>query len=583
MTDFIIYEDTPLADYMESIESMEQPVKLPPRPLPGQGGDQRPSFAQWSEMLYQHWRSSIVHDIFSISLPLAEETAFEEKFKYLIVTSPLLNEVLSVHPKQKHQAELPFSTICHSRSGIGQAIALSGVLLAFGAEKWLAKSRASYPVTALLATGATIFFSYRHMRRTWIRKLYDAALTKLQTFIDECIVLDTKVHRAMVTIQEIELVARGYRLSSPLSPISRIEQSRKSKRCMMLRNRLVAILRRAFIVYEEGIIDLMDNVQRENLSRLYDMYNIHSVASLSAADKWAEDDAISLDYIKNLAQLMHAKRRECILQFLALRVMTEEHDSVRLNYETGWRSVNLVMDKLVKDTKVFVTDLQKSLETELYTATPETSSSKASSTDSRLRPFIHRLAIFEQQLRTMEAKIYLCNDDVRQLDQDSSEVRERLQKEYESIQRDLNQLAVEWEAGHASLLSFLDPSLSPSPSPSSLTDQEVDDNCAFLDLDNDKPRTFIDVQDASDYLELPLPAKASVFEAISEVVERNTTERSRKSRAERIAEMRAKREEEAREKTERLYSQTIMHELKDVLDRRVEELDLKTDDDTEAR
>lgn len=35
--------------------------------------------------------------------------------------------------------------------------------------------------------------------------------------------------------------------------------------------------------------------------------------------------------------------------------------------------------------------------------------------DARLKKFVHRLSSLEQQLRTMEAKIYLCSEDVRQL------------------------------------------------------------------------------------------------------------------------------------------------------------------------
>lgn len=37
--------------------------------------------------------------------------------------------------------------------------------------------------------------------------------------------------------------------------------------------------------------------------------------------------------------------------------------------------------------------------------------------DGRLRPFVHRLASLDQQMRTVEAKFYLCNDDIRQLTQ----------------------------------------------------------------------------------------------------------------------------------------------------------------------
>lgn len=35
--------------------------------------------------------------------------------------------------------------------------------------------------------------------------------------------------------------------------------------------------------------------------------------------------------------------------------------------------------------------------------------------DTRLKKFVHQLSSLEQQLRTMEAKIYLCSEDVQHL------------------------------------------------------------------------------------------------------------------------------------------------------------------------
>lgn len=129
------------------------------------------------------------------------------------------------------------------------------------------------------------------------------------------------------------------------------------------------MLRRAFIIYEEAIIDLIDHVNKSNLSRLYDMYNIRSIASLSALDRMDDDNSeeggICLDRLRALAQLMHAKRRECMMQLLALDIVTDEHDSLRLDYERGWRGVNAVLAKVTEDTKQFVNDITHALENEL--------------------------------------------------------------------------------------------------------------------------------------------------------------------------------------------------------------------------
>ncbi|CDH59766.1 hypothetical protein RO3G_12984 [Lichtheimia corymbifera JMRC:FSU:9682] len=625
MSEFVVYEDTPFAEYLSSIESQESTVRLPTLQLDSNPLDldasstwipQSLQMPRWTNTLYHYWRRSLFHDTFSISLPIAEENEFEEKFKYLIATSPLLSEVLSVHNASKSNKQrttqhvtttTDYSTMATkaSRAGVvGTVTTMTGCMMALGIEAFKlrhqmrqqsqpAKLFLGTPVvsmTMMLTSSMSLFFGYRHMRRSGIRHLYRTALNTLQTLMEQCEMLDNKVHRALITIQEIELVSRGYRLSLPLSPISRIEQSSRSRRCVVLRNRLGAVLRRAFIIYEEAIIDLIDHVNKSNLSRLYDMYNIRSIASLSALDRMDDDNSeeggICLDRLRALAQLMHAKRRECMMQLLALDIVTDEHDSLRLDYERGWRGVNAVLAKVTEDTKQFVNDITHALENELYkpTAKDDRQQLVNSNTvqDGRLRPFVHRLASLDQQMRTVEAKFYLCNDDIRQLTQqgDSTsleELRERLKREYLSIEQDFNQMVVEWEAGRDALVNFLDPpDLDPSPSSSisSPTASQKEDDSSPVTSPSTNPQKVVDSED-NGLLELPLPARASVFEAVAETIERNTIERPKKSRAQRIAEMKAKREQEARDKASKMDPKTMVHELKDVLDRRVNEFGLE--------
>ncbi|CEI98726.1 hypothetical protein RMCBS344292_12827 [Rhizopus microsporus] len=290
MSEIVVYEDSPMAEYLQSVDKPETTVKVAPLSLTNNKTNdssisKRPSISRM-------WRHSIFHDAFSISLPKTEEAAFEEKFKYLVVTSPLLNEVLTFHHnKQRHRftEHLTFQTNGATKLGV---------------------------TTNLVATLMLLFGVERHKRRSSVRQLYQSILSKLQSFIEQCDTFDTKVQRVLITIQEIELVSRGYRLSTPLSPISRIEQNSKQRKCIHLRSRLASILRRAFIAYEEGIIDLVNVIDKEHLLSLFEMYNVHSVASLSAVD--SSEDSYSLDQLKKLTQIMHLKRRECMVHFLAL-------------------------------------------------------------------------------------------------------------------------------------------------------------------------------------------------------------------------------------------------------------------------
>lgn len=77
-----------------------------------------------------------------------------------------------------------------------------------------------------------------------------------------------------MVIQEIELVSRGYRLSTPLAPISRIEQASKTRRCNMVRAQLVAALLKSGALFQKSTETLQSHIDHKRLSTLLDMYNI---------------------------------------------------------------------------------------------------------------------------------------------------------------------------------------------------------------------------------------------------------------------------------------------------------------------
>ncbi|KAI8993461.1 Mysoin-binding motif of peroxisomes-domain-containing protein [Pilobolus umbonatus] len=573
MAEIVVYEDSPLADYLQSVDKQETTTKVAPSLTIDTNRGIHSKIN-----IRKIWGHSVFYDAFSISLSRAEETAFEEKFKYLIVTSPLLNEELSVHNyKRKNRlssTELPFQSTRTTKLGVTTNL-VTTLAVILGAEKYMVQSR--IPIfSLLLSSSASLFFLYRHKRRTSIRQLYQVALSRIQAFTEHSDAFDNKVHRILITIQEIELVSRGYRLSTPLSPISRIEQNSKSRQCIQLRNKLASVLRRAFITYEEGIIDLMDVTNKSSLSTLYEMYNVNSIASLSAMG--ADDgETYDLGQLKKLAQIMHLKRRECLVQFLALGVMTDGHDSVRFDYQEGWRTVNDVLGKLVNATEKFTKDVTDALDIEFYKPINEfqniNSSTKIS--DERLKKFVHRLSSIEQQLRTMEAKIYLCSEDVRQLNSEpasSGEIRQKLLNEYLSVQKGFENMSLEWENGREVLKSFLDPpvSLPSSPIQSPIEKHEE------LSMDETEGKGIIlDSEDVADILNLPQAAKASVYEAVAGVVEKNSKDRAKKSRKERIEEMKRQRAKETEDRSTQLDSQTMFHELKNVLHKRLTDLELQ--------
>ncbi|ORX62073.1 hypothetical protein DM01DRAFT_1331539 [Hesseltinella vesiculosa] len=598
MGEFVVYEDTPIADYLQDIDSGEAIVK----PLPLQLGihpypmnAKEPLTLRVYNQIYRVWRQSLIRDTFSISLPVMEESAFEEKLKYLIVTSPLLSDASSTYTKyQPTSVTLPIQPTRPRllSTQIGTLSVISGLLIAAGIERVLPFRKQSpssssvltvTPVhTLTMASGISLFFIFRHLRRSSVRRLFNHTLAQLQAFLEASQQLDNKIHRTLLTIQEIELVSRGYRLSAPLSPISRIEQSSKSRRCTKLRSHLARLLRRAFIDYEDTIINIMDHVHKPSLSRLYDMYSIHSLATLSSAslpddhDNHQDHSDITLDYLKTLASLMHQKRRECLLQFLALSAMS---DIARVPHSTQvWKAAAAALSTLCKDTNQFLHDLSTTLDEELHPPMPDTSKdTPLSSSDPSTRQFVHRLSSLDQQLRTMGARIYLCNDEFRKQN-DPDRDRDQLRRDYMALERDMQQLINEWEAGRQALELMLSPP-APSTSTSSSTPSAQDTLPSpifspALPCDASVPTS----DESLDLASLPMPSKASVFESISDILDglpSTLPATPKKSRAQRIQEMKSKREHEAKEKASRMNSTSMVNELKNVLDRRTHDLDLE--------
>lgn len=108
-------------------------------------------------------------------------------------------------------------------------------------------------------------------------------------------------------------------------------------------------------------------------------------------------------------------------------------------------------------------------------------------------------------------------------------------------------MATEWENGKIVLESFLEPTVESQSGPKEPVSllPETEGEVEGEDLSEGKG-LILDSEDVADILNLPLASKASVYEAIAGVVEKNGREKSKLTRKERIEEMRQKRTQEVR-------------------------------------
>ncbi|CAG8432831.1 11511_t:CDS:2 [Diversispora eburnea] len=354
----------------------------------------------------------------------------------------------------------------------------------------------------------------------------------------------------------------------PLSPISRIEQNSKNRRCEMLRETVYNILQDAYITYNNAIISMQPEISKSNLVIMFNMYNI--IPCPESEDDWnnvdSEKDKLSLENLKQCFQRMHAKRRECLCHFLALDVMTPGRDSHRRDYEHHWAAVNCNLDELGANTGHYLEKISVVSASELYTIpTPKQDFlSQPTPTiimNKNLRVYLHRLASIEQHVRGVQAKLYICNEDARKY----FENEDLLLNQYESISKDFTYMFQEWEDGKKALNDIMEPILAVDSSDLSSSRLSMDEDTETLKDENDLDENISEKIINIDWSKMDEPSDVpeQVFIAEAEDVEPITTKKL--SRKERIEIQKIKREEEAKAKESRLDSERMVHELKDVL------------------
>ncbi|KAF9977480.1 hypothetical protein BGZ73_005867 [Actinomortierella ambigua] len=312
MADVVVYEDSPLAQYLHDLQ-VEQPVnELQHAPVPVH--ELPPPPDSLTKRIADNacgMLGSIVDylsEAFSSSSSEVEDAEFEERFKYLICTSPFLNRAATLHAHERGRRtdgsslpdEIEYNARYFSPGRFGYSLGF-GSLVALAAHTVLGRTRIGRTpwfrpmFVRPMATGialATSLWIIRLLRRRRTQRTQRRALRSLQLLVHQCHTLDSRVNRAMMVVQEIELVSRGYRLSTPLAPISRIEQASKTRRCNLVRAQLLSTLDTSSALFQRATETLQSHIDEKRLHTLLDMYNI---ASASHPDSPVHDDETVVD------------------------------------------------------------------------------------------------------------------------------------------------------------------------------------------------------------------------------------------------------------------------------------------------
>ncbi|KAF2253106.1 hypothetical protein BU26DRAFT_449615 [Trematosphaeria pertusa] len=395
----------------------------------------------------------------------ADNQRFLEHFRYLIVASQLLSEQGGLRA-----TALP-SFAADERAGPQQfhvaTISLTGAVLT-GATAfvlvWLihwSRSRGSgfsrgrfVVVVAVFCAVAAAFYAY--IRRQWLQYLRQQAVEGAAALVTNLQAFEASTSSALALIQEVELVSRGYRLSSPLPPISRIEEKGQARRCHRLRRSLRAAFAETIPVFSEQCGALRQLVEEDDLEKYLDVYDISNPDLQEAAQGYAEsefEDAETLKALRVLQYRLSTLRRVYLCSLLALQADGGKPDFGR------WSAVVDSMMILAAATGELSEKFNRVLGEEEQFTLPSPLKAQPTPGRERLRNSVRKLGGLSQGIRGLQAKMQILREESNKSleeSEDVSELASHLMAQYESIGADLKSLVQAWEAGRNALALNID-------------------------------------------------------------------------------------------------------------------------------
>ncbi|KAF2806924.1 uncharacterized protein BDZ99DRAFT_393810 [Mytilinidion resinicola] len=481
----IIYEDSPLAEYLEGEgrgRASSPEASVPSSPTTTSFAPRGPSTLQSRirDKLPQPLRIPIpkngpiarIHTTCSRAvnsrLGRADNQRFIEHFRYLIVASQLLSE---------HTGQSSFRTVAIPNFGPDKqsqapnfkvgSISLTGAVVT-GATAFLlvwllhwSRSRSSgfskgrlLLVFLVFAVVATICYAY--MRRHWLQYLRQQAVDGASNLITNLQAFDASTASALALIQEVELVSRGYRLSSPLPPITRLEEKGQTRRCHRLRKSLKSAFAATIPLLAEQCATLRQLVEEDDLEKYLDVYDINNPDLQEAQLGYSElefEDTETLKALRTYQYRLATLRRLLLCSLLALEADGGKNDFAR------WRVAIQAIEQVTIPTGEWSDKINHTLGEEEQFVVPSPLKIQSNPGREKLRASVRKLSGLSQGIRGLQAKMQILREESNKSLEESEDISElgaSLMAQYESIGADLKSLVSAWETGKASLALNID-------------------------------------------------------------------------------------------------------------------------------
>lgn len=450
-------------------------------------------------------------------------------------------------------------------------LAVWAIRWTFHGQQRLTKAAITIVVISVLAT-----VTYAYLRRQWLEYIRHQAVESASAMTTNLQALELSAGSAMALIQEVELVSKGYRLSAPLPPISRLDDAKAARRCAGLRRQLCRVYQAAIPALMHGIESLRASINDNDYDKYLDVYDIPRGAVQEAITTDVPDDydAESLGALKMLHYKCSTLRRVFLCLLLSLEADGGAPDFWR------WRMATDVMNTVSRTAAGNAKAVRETLkDLEEFAAPPATPKNTSKAGNERVRTQVRKISTLSQGIRSIQAKMMLLREESNKAlesSDDLSDLGPSLMAQYESIGTDLKSLMADWETGKAALASNIGKHerrisrassglRSPGSSLGGLT--AVDEDSENNGGPADALRALLGEKESSSKRSSFAASNSDeeVFEAIAMP---RVRERSSLTREERIIKMNEERARLAENKDKRMSNTNMIKELQSVINLR---------------
>ncbi|KAI2636156.1 Mysoin-binding motif of peroxisomes-domain-containing protein [Xylaria nigripes] len=517
------------------------------------------------------------------SIDHSRSLRFLERLRLAIIQSQLLDNPLTLGYRSSTDR-----VASQSQTGLSfHSLTISGVVAAAAFGFFLASLARWYSLggfiptwkrllVTIILTAALFYVARAYIRREILRNIQRQGLVESASFFALSHDFDGANSAALNFIMEVELVARGYRLSTPIPPISRLEKNGQNVKCLQLRHAVRTGLSEVISTYYQIAFTIWGFAEQTELLQLQSQYQftvadvVERFQLLSNTDA---QDSEKLQALKDAAYLFHDIRKIFLSGLLALHSSGKDTD--RLRFTTvleAFRELSVVTRQAY--TRVKDALAENDYQLNQLPKLPKLPRSPLSPSHDRWQHQVRRLSSMTMNIRSVQAKLHLLQEESNKALNEANDITEMgplFMAQYDSIGQDLRDLTEAWQSGKRALQCGIDRNekrissigslmASPTSTMSGQTIAEDESSTDERELGVEDALRKLSGEGSPKLAHTGPPSEPEVFEAIS--VPRP---RSLLTREERIVRMREERKAKENARAEAEAYRGMMQELAGVL------------------